>query len=383
MPQLDGINYRRANENDVFGIMNLYQIAAEGELWDSVLLDHRKLIQQIQSDNVRWLVADREAKIIGAFCLLLDSENRLGKLNRIILDPQWKESRTLLKNALPLLIDYLKDSVDIVYTTTRTLSMEQQDLSLKLGFKLLGIFPNVIGADQSRVNGVSAHFFEGVLTSMRQDFFQLHRAVMPFYEMVRNQCGLGELSPWDLDGSPESSFEPLPPLELIVAPLFVSYRYSRLNERNALSSHFYPFQTPNMLVVAPKQRVEIFVRHMPELRFAAIIGERIDLRVSPVDLYKQVALLLNERGVNYIEMLVDAADGLGIDYMIQAGFLPCAYLPSFKRQGDVRRDFVVLSRSFERFLGAGSYQLRMDPLYLGFLTEYCRLEEKQFLSCFL
>lgn len=382
MPLKDGINYRRAELRDAFPIQNLYQLAVVGQPSDALLLNYRALLLDLQSPHSKWLVAEKDDQLVAAFSLMLDRENRLAKMNRVVIHPRWHDSSELLGAALPLLIEYLKGSVEVLYTTTRYLTLEEQELTLKFGFKLLGIFPNAAGADATRVNGLSAYFFDDTLKGRRLATFKMHPVMAPFYEVVRRQCELAPLEPYGAPERAKFDGEPVPPLEILVAPRFVSDRFETLREKKSVAIHFYPFQEPNALITGLQQKVEIFVKIIPEMRFAAIIGERLEIPVDPTDLYKQVSLLLNRQNISYIEMINDAGDAPGIDCLSRAGFLPVAYFPCFKRQGERRRDYVILSRSFERLFSQGPVAGDVNPLYLEYLTQYYRLEEQASLHPF-
>jgi len=175
----------------------------------------------------------------------------------------------------------------------------------------------------------------------------------------------------------------LPQLEIIPAPSFVAHRFAKLKERQALSVHFYPFHEPNVLITDPAQRIEIFIKMVPEERFAAILGERLDVYVNPVELYRKIAVLLNQHGITYLEVINDAGDLAGTQAILDAGFLPCAYFPSFKRLGDSRWDYVVFSCSFEKPLPvAEADAVHIHPLYLDYLKEYRRQEQERYFKSF-
>ncbi len=383
MPLKGGINYRRAQPEDAFPLMNLYQISCNGTPSDPVLLNYRALVKEIESPLAKWLVADKDGELLAAFSLMLDPDNRLGKMNRVVLHPDWEDSVHLLREALPLLIEYLRGQVEVLYTTTRYLTLEQQELTLQMGFKLLGIFPNAMGADQFRVNGMSAYFFDGLLKERRFATFKLHPVLQPFYETVRKQTGLEPLAPFEPDQETAYETVPVPPLEIIFASRFVADRFESLREKKSIAVHFYPFQEPNALITGLRQKVEIFVKVIPEMRFAAIIGERLDHPVDPTELYQAASLLLNQHNITYIEMINDAGDSRGIDCLLKAGYLPVCYFPCFKRQGERRRDYVILSRSFDRLFAKGPKSGTVNPLYKEYLTNYFRLEEKASLDPFL
>lgn len=377
MAELEGIDYRRAELKDVEPLMRLHQKAAENVLDDPLLVDYRKLKEAIQSQATVWIVADRDGEVPAALSILLDRENRLAKINRFIVDPNWPQHEEVLKRALPLLIRYLGEKgIEVIYNTTRTLSLEQQELTLGMGFKILGIFPNAQGADPLKINGLTAYFADGVLENRRHHDFKLHPLVQPIYRLAQTQCTLPDLPPADVSGVPSDSFHALPKLEIIHASAFVAHRYGRLKERRSLNSAFYPFQQPNALITDPAQKIEMFVRVFPEMKFAAIIGERLDLPVNPAELYNEVSVMLNREGISFIEVINDAADPTGIEFITRACFIPCVYFPAFKDQGRERRDYVVFARSFERVLGAVPGLREVNRLYFEYLSEYYHLDEK-------
>lgn len=366
--------FRRAQESDAWALMQLYQRAAVEKPNDPLLLDFKALSADLASPASVWFVGEGGGKIALCLSLLVDGENRLAKIHRLLLDPDMPQPLEMLRAALPRLIERLSGTVDVLYTTTKTLTLKQQELSLGLGFQVIGIFPNATGADRTKLNGITAYYFDEVLTRKRETRFEMHPVVKPFFEIVRKQCGLKEQPVAEVEAERVGQHAPYE-LEVVRAPHFVAHRYARLKERSALSVQFYPFQYPNALVTDPSQRIEVFVRLLPEMRFAAIISERLDVAVDPGKLYDRVAGILNENGATYIEVLNDAGETGGVQGFLDAGFLPCAYVPAFKKQGDCRRDYLVMARSFERlFHCLPERQGALNPRYREFFEQYYKLE---------
>lgn len=382
MIRVGGIIYRKADERDVFPLMRLFQLAQSADYKDSIFLDHHKLRSAILAPDSSWIVGERDNQLLACFSILLDAENRLAKINRLYIDPTWESWEQLLKDALPLLMKYLTDKkrqVEVIYTTARTFTLPQQEMTLSMGFKILGILPISGGVDISQVNGLTAYFCEGVLQNRRHSDFSLHPIITPFYELVRQECGLDPLS---VAARPEMAileFEKLPELELIYAPHYVGEKFRKLRERKSLSIHFYPFTRPNALITDANQKIEIYVKIMDESRMATIIGERLDMSINPTELYSKVSHMLNARNVNYIEVINDASDVWGIEAITAAGYLPCAYFPCLKDQGESRRDYVVLARSFERPFAETNTPFEVHHTFLDFFREYYQLEAKSYL----
>ena len=200
--------------------------------------------------------------------------------------------------------------------------------------------------------------------------YELHPAVRPFCELARASLGFAPLPKAVAPPIPDSS-APIPLLEIIEAPAFAAEYYQWLNNLRKLSVNFYPFQTPNVLVTSPDRKIEVFAAVPPELRFAAIIGERLRVSAHPAKLYTKVAELLRQTGAAYIEIINDASDVLGIECILQAGFSPCGYFPALKSAGDVRRDFVVFARPLEP---VDAVPPSMPSAFAGFLDEFLKAQ---------
>jgi hypothetical protein len=390
------VTARPATPADAFDLMRLYQECGAARTdRDPVLLDHAWLSDLLASPAGSWYLAEQDGRPSGMVAFLVDRDQALAKISRMHVragapgerDQDTRATRAMLEFAIQDM-RASRAGADVVYTTTRSLTLSQQSLTLDLGFRILGIFPNAAGADELRLNGLTAWFADGVLERMRIAPASLHPAVLPFYEIVRRQCALPPLPAAPLPSGargagrrPEAASgpvgpasgpcdAPLPQLELIEAPAFVRHRFHRLSELRSLTLTFYPFAEPNALVTDPEQTVEVFIRVIPDMRFATILAERIDRPLSPVSMYRRIAEMLKSRHVTYVEVINDAADIAGIECIIQAGYLPCAYFPCLKKLGDSRRDFVVFGRTFELPELATT---DVDPVYVEFFHEHQRL----------
>jgi hypothetical protein len=335
---------------------------------EPLLADRERLVRSLSSQSIRWIVAHDGDGLAGAVSMFVDREHRLGKMHRLLTRPGagLETSRGLIE----CLLDHAgrEDELALVYTTTRSLSREEQDLTLDLGFVALGVFPNAWGADCTRLNGLTARYLGDSLGRDRHSSFELHPAVRGLFEIVRRGLGLAPLAEVSV-APPRPAGEPLGALETIEAPEFVAHRFRRLLERRSLAVTFYPFAEPNALVTDPEQSIEVFVRLAAPVRFAAVLAERLERPVDPIALYGRVARILYDHGASYVETIVDAADATGIECITKAGYVPCAYFPSLKSHGGSRRDFVVFSRTFELPWFA---EAAVRPIFLELFREYDR-----------
>ncbi|MBI4802165.1 MAG: hypothetical protein HY796_06540 [Elusimicrobia bacterium] len=378
------VKYRAAGKQDFPELLELSRLAAErippaqqhGGAGCSAPWNPQKILEEMQSKNSILFVAEKGREIAAVIFVLAERNHGLCKIYRMYAHPGAQRAEEILKGLLLFTTDCLKNSAfrpDVLYTTTRTLALKHQEFTLELGFKILGIFP-VSGRAAGGLNGLTACYFNNALAEKRYTDFSLHPAIAPFYEIARKECALGKLPVAPSAPPPgERSGTTLPVLEALEAPGFVARRFDMLKERKFIPINFYPFQKPNILITSPDQGIEIFVKAVQEPRFAAIVAEKLDLAVDPVRLYKAVTRILKGLNISYIEVINDAADTAGINDILNAGWLPCAYFPALKRQGNTRRDFIVFSKSFEEIFQPVSGRLR--ETYKQYLKAYLALKK--------
>lgn len=358
----NSVIYRGADAND---LLQLADICRSSFSFD-------RLRSALESEYEIWIVAERDGHIIAVVSAVIEFEYRLCKILFMYAKPGLEEAGKVQNELLQLLIGHAARKADIIYCTTHSVNFKQLELTTEAGFKVLGFFPLSFGVEESEANSITAYFLNDTLDKLRYVEFKLHPIIEPFYKILANECALPDLP---VSSSPLLPFskEPLPDLEMIYAPKFVAKKHHRLRERKLLSNNFYPFQEPNAIICDPDELVEVFIGIYPENTYASIIEEKLELPVNPQELYKKVLLMLHEKNISYIEVLVDAADIVSIEYMAQAGFLPCAYFPCLKRHGDTRRDFVILGKTFEKLQVAGK---PLQKIYLDYINCYLDIQMK-------
>jgi len=345
---------RIARIEDVPAILYLYQLSVDDIYKDGLFLDHRKLKNTINNKGFQFMVAHSDGKPSGVVLSSLDLDQRATKIIRIYVDPSLPDCREVKKSLIKNVIEVNRSTMDVVFMTTKHVTLDQLQLSKELGFHFLGFFPISARERVRNPAALTAFFYDGIVEKIRLHNQRLHPLVMPLYNVVNQKMKLSETQcePEILPAMKSASTDAFDPmdLELIEAPKFVLRKFKRLKEKNLLSTDFYPFQEPNALITDPEGKFEVFVMLNYDLHFSAIIEERLELPVNPAVLYRQIARILHERNITYIEMIVDAADGVCIEYMLQAGFIPIMYFPCLKKHGDVRRDFVILGHTYEKLI---------------------------------
>lgn len=364
---------RRAEKRDIFPLMNLNQIAKVQDYEGDLFLDYEAVGASLEDPTAFWVVAESSTGLLGVISTLIDSEQEICKIYCCRLDPSYKDNDTLFKDLLSFLLQSLREHkvpFDILYTTTRALTLHQQQLTIDLGFKILGIFPSAMTLDASRLNGLTVWFEPDVLKKRRFVDFSLHPGLAMLYELAKEEAKLSNIAVADIMELPTLPEDPVPPLEMIDAQKFVSRQFTLLKKRSFLSSSSFPFHYPNILITDEDMNVSIFAKFVPQYRFAVIIAEHLKAPANPVQLYKTIAKMLYEKNVSYIEVVIDAADVIAIDSIIRAGYLPCSYFPCFMKHGPMRRDYVIFAKTFERV-----WETLPDVRhrYLDFLREYYRV----------
>ena len=373
------IRYRVADRSDVFRLMELYQKYTPHGGTDPIFLSYSRLEETLKGETALFLVAEEDGLLRGAISIGLDRAQRIAKLYRMLFDGSLSDPRSLLRTLLDFTVKELKRLVpdlDLIYSTSLTLSPESIQITEDYGFRLLGIFPNAVSEDRSAMNGLTAFFFPGVLEQKRMTGFSLHPTLQALYGVTREVCGLPELPPdpsvHELDRREKQA--PMPELERIDARKFVQNRFLQLKASQSLDT-YYPFYMPNVLICSPDEEIEVFARLDSVTRFAAVIGERVRKSVDPVALEVAVSNLLRQCGSSYVEVINDAADTLGNEAFLRAGFTPCAYFPCLKLHGDQRRDYVVFGRSFEYVVHPST---KLPELYRRYFDAYSEIELRRY-----
>lgn len=372
-----GLNFRLAKESDVWRLMELYQKVGSTFTNDELFLDFDKLNDSIKSAGSIWLIGEREGQIATTISILIDFEQALAKISRIIVNPALSSIQIDLRDSIRQTIRYLETlerKVEVLYCTTMTIPMQFQELTLEEGFKILGVFPNALGADSGRLNGLTAYYFKETLEKTRFKDFTLHPTLHPFFSISRANLNLPDLPLADLNQRNEVTPNSFPEsLEIVDAPKLVAAKFDQLKKRRRNVMDFYPFYGPNLLITSADEEIQVFVKVIQASRFAAIVGEELLRSVNPAELYQAVVQLLKNRNVSYIEILNDAADTVGNQWILDASFVPCCYIPAFKKQTDTRRDYVVFCKTFE-YVCRPDLSAKVPKSFLEFFKAFFKVE---------
>lgn len=368
------VDFRLANSADVSAILNLYYEAYKGSYPDPMFSNFKSLETAISSDNHFIFVAHLKNQIIACLLFKYDAMNLLGKAGAAVVAEAYR-GHNITQSLIAHGIVYLQEftpGLELLYATTRTVHKAAQLLTQNMGFKKLGIFPNVHKTQDYETHALTGIFLSDSMEK-RYSSFEQHPKVYELFKIVQRECGLPPMSKanaWKrkiYDGE-------VPCLELVNAAQFVKFRFNNQVKGEFIDFAFYPFATPNVLITSPDSSIELFLWINELDKSCAIIACKVDRQVSLTKLFLKVCNMLRDQGVRYVEMIVRANRLNIIDKVIQSRFIPCGYVPALQQAEDNSRyDYVVLSRSFE-ILDFNNIELTgVNELYL---KEYIKIWEE-------
>jgi hypothetical protein len=333
---------RSATSKDIGDIINLYNTAYQGTYPDPMFSNYGLLKSEIEAKNKKIYVSINieTNEVVACIEFNYDPDNLIAKAGSAVVSVSAQGN-----NLTKVLIIKNTNGLDLLYITTRTVHKVAQHLTTKIGFKILGVFPNAHKTTHYETHILAGLYFQNALTKRHKDFEQ-HPRIKPVFDVVKKECDLSEQKEnthWNekvIDGE-------VPILEIINAVEFVKARYKKRKDFHDIDLGFFPFHGPNAMISSPDGSIEVFVSINQIDKHCVITGVKIDRVISFTKLFLKVSNMLRDLGVRYIEMIVRANRLNIIDKVIKAKFIPCGYVPAFQLENGVRYDYAVFSRSFE------------------------------------
>jgi RimJ/RimL family protein N-acetyltransferase len=360
--------FRKASVADIFGIMELYQETYQGAYTDPLMNVHSILKTFLENPNHYWFVSEAKGQLVASVVLRYDPVNLLAKAFGAVVKPGFRGSN-MMERLLGFGMNHVHvttNGIDVIYATTRTVHESAQALTERLGFKKLGIFPNSRKTSEYETHCLAAYFYPGALQKRLPKFLVHHRLKGLTSLVVQELPELGEFEYLEPE-APSRTFTSPPVLELVESEHFVRYRYEKLREHKELQFTFFPFHSPNVLVLSPDQSIEVFCHLSPLDEHAVIIGGKTPDDVNFTELFNSIASLLRENGARYVELLIRADKPKMIDSILKAKFIPSAFFPAFQLRNGFRYDYLVVSKTFEVF---DFQNIKLKGLNQEYLEEY-------------
>lgn len=373
----EGLNVylRNAKPEDMRRIQVLYGDVYGPNYPMPVIFDKFKMRRAIESDRYCWLVAECQGRIVASLIYEVDPSQRISKAFGAVVSKEFRKQNLANTMMETILRELTKNRiVDTVYATTRTVTTAPQQLTETLGFVKLGIFPNVHKVFEYETHCLAAYFVPEALKNRRTPPALIHE-MAPFYRLVHDKVNIGKAvfrppSPALREKTKNPAKEQsLLSFETISAPSFIKNRFAKARNSGVFANNYVPFHDPNLMLITPDQSTEVFLNYGATDRYSVIMGGKSEIKDFSLIL-NSVAKTLNNMGVSYIELLVDAYSPDLQWQALHARFLPSAYFPAFRKVGDKRWDYIVFSRSFEML---DFRNVKIMSTYRNFLKEYMKI----------
>lgn len=365
---------RRAAPEDVDALLSLYDAVYGGTYTLPEATDRTAMAAKMADPGTHWTVCVYRKEIVGSLIFSIDRGDRLAKAYAAAVHPAM-QGRSIMHHmageSLALLCDGEAAPVDCVYATTRTVSFAPQKVLETLGFRSLGVFPNVRKVARHETHGLSA-FFTGRALALRRPRPAIRYEIRQFYETVRAMFGFEEAR-IVRDGDPGAEEAGRPegeggsfvrigrtgvgatdagveePMRFLVERDGAAVRriWRDHAEKRLLRLSYYPFHAPDIRFHCPEAGCEVFLHLNPADGHGAIVGVKGGTGNLEA-IFSSLEEPARALGAEYLELLVSAFDPATQKRALDARFLPCAYFPAMKRAYDSaeRLDVICFSRSF-------------------------------------
>ncbi len=334
---------------DVPDILNLYRLVYGKKYPIKYGTDADLLKKAITDEESHMVLVARETDkkvLTGALVIEIDAFNKIGKLVGLVVHPDYQKNK--IGNELVVFASefFLEkdDRLNSLYATTRTVTVGPQRVFIKNQYLPLGIFPNAHRLHKYETVTLFAKFRKGLLEK-RLAYKEVSQALMPLYNIVKELVPSMDIPDTKVqdrvihfEGDDDWEFE------IIRAPNYVYRKF--VETFPDAKDRFFPFHSPNMLIADKKGRIEIFAYFSKRDGYCTLIKatkpiSELDGRLT--SLYMQ----LDDIGVSYLEVLVNARLTPFIETLLAGQFVPSAIYPAMREIDGKYEDYVILSRTME------------------------------------
>jgi len=378
IPKKGDVIIRPARLIDARRIQVLYTEVYGSSYSIPIITDKEKMKSAIESDDYYWLVGDYNSRIIASLVYSLDLKNRISKAFGAVVSEEFRKN-DIAYIMMKLILDDITQNqnlVDVVYATTRTTSYAPQKLTESLGFIKLGIFPNTHKVKENETHCFTVYLTENALKRRRKEPIIIPE-ILPFYEIVLKQIKLEKpkIKNVKRQYSDHTVKIPIVDFEIITAPFFIKRRFSKVNNKGWFKNIFMPFHEPNILLVTPDGKTEIYLTYNPKDKYSVFIGGFTNLDPSVV--LESVSKKMRDLDMAYLEILFDAYTPELQRAAIDARFIPSGYFVAGKYDNGTRYDCIIFSRTFDVL---DFRNVKLSSIYKEFLKEYLKLWRENYVE---
>jgi N-acetylglutamate synthase-like GNAT family acetyltransferase len=213
---------RRATEEDIFKISELYFEVYNGTYPDPIISNLKLMKNFISNMDNYWMVGEKDNQLVASLIYEYDPQHKIAKAFGAVVSTKVRKggiAEALMWFALELINEDTKNGLELTYATTRTVHPVAQLLTNKLDFKKLGIFPNVHRTTDYETHCLASRFSEKAIANRFKDF-KLHPKIMPLFKLAQQELELPDIEVAHLKES--MPFELLHNFKLLFALTFDS-----------------------------------------------------------------------------------------------------------------------------------------------------------------
>jgi hypothetical protein len=243
-----------ARKRDIKSIQKLYNDVYEGKFTLPEVIERKKMEKIMYGENHIWVVAIYESKICASYIFSIDLEKNIGKLYAAVVDPHFRGMDLMVKmiKTTKKFLEHNKVFLDTVYATFRTVSLAPRKVLSELGFKSLGVFPNVHRVDEEETHGLQVWLGENAKNIRKKPPFLIPE-MQSVYEVVREILDLEEPVICDKGESRRLKFDKIYHGEV------VKMMYKKAKDKKSLIMDFFPFHEPNYCFESKKEKIRVYV----------------------------------------------------------------------------------------------------------------------------
>jgi GNAT superfamily N-acetyltransferase len=340
--------------------------------------DEEAMANAIESPNHQWLIMrDRtNGLIVGSIVFELDHLNKIGKVSAMVVHPEYQGegiASQLVSHGDRLISP--DGSFNSLYTTARTQSIGPQLVFLREGYLPLGIFPNAHKLRWRETTTLLAKFRPDVL-SRRAPIEAVPQKILPLYQVLHqkfpnlaipNTSAAAAERPFKRLNRQDASFE------AIYAPQYVLKLF---REKVSVRDQFYPFHSPNLLLVEVGGSIEMFVYVNKIDGYCTMIYcNRPMYEIEPF--FPAIVEELHSFGVTYIEILIGADRYDSIEALLRLQFLPSALYPAMREEDGLTHDHVIMTHTIEPLDFRG---MAIEQTFKPYVDQYVALWKQMHLD---
>jgi len=329
-----------ARKRDIKSIQKLYNDVYEGKFTLPEIIERRQMEKIMYDENHIWVVAVHESEICASYIFSIDLDKNIGKLYAAVVDPNFR-GMDLMVNMIKTTKKFMEQNdvfLDTVYATFRTVSLAPRKVLTELGFKSLGVFPNVHRVDEEETHGLQVWLSENSKKIRKKPPFLIPE-MQPVYEIVRDILDLEEPVICHKGESNRLKFDKIYHGEV------VKMMYKKARKKSSLILDFFPFHLPNYCFESKSEKTRVYVYSESKDGHSCILGIKMGKRKELIDILRSTIHTAESLRMDYIELLVSAYNTVHQQAAVDSGFLPCAYYPGFSIEKDERIDYIVCAYS--------------------------------------